>query len=445
MEKSIINAPEIKEAETGFSGAAILIVDDEKNILSSLNRLLRPQGYRVYLAESGQEGLNILEQTDIDLVISDMKMPGMDGAEFLGFVARKWPECIRMLLTGYADLASTVKAVNEGKIYKYLSKPWEESDFLISVTNALRYRFLETERERLLLLTKQQNEELTELNNNLEHRVRERTAELNQAMQKLEQANLQMRKNYLATVKTFSSIVELRGGPVTGKGRKAAEIAVSIAKNFNLTADNIQNVMIAGLLHELGKLGLTDEIIKMPYNTLSAEDKRKFNTYPVIGEAALMSLDSLHEASKLIRSHREYYNGSGFPDQLKQEDIPLGSRILTVVADYLSMVNGTFTKEQFSKSQIRDFIWFNRGKLYDPRVVEEFLKVLGDELQRKEPEFLPIKSSGLQEGMILAKDLVSEDGVLLLAEGHLVTESMIQRIQYFERSTESDVIIYILK
>jgi len=106
----------------------ILFVDDERAILSSLRRLFRSSGYKVHIANSGAEGIALLEQYPIDLVVSDMRMPEMDGAAFLSTVAEQWPKTVRMLLTGYAEVSSAIDAINQGKISRYLTKPWDDSD-----------------------------------------------------------------------------------------------------------------------------------------------------------------------------------------------------------------------------------------------------------------------------------------------------------------------------
>ena len=129
--------------------ASLLFVDDERNILSSMKRLFRPLGYHIHLASSGAEGLEILEREDIDLIVSDMRMPEMNGAEFLERAAQQWPNAMRILLTGYSDLGSTVAAVNKGKIYRYVSKPWEDQELVLAVQHALERKNLEDEKKRL--------------------------------------------------------------------------------------------------------------------------------------------------------------------------------------------------------------------------------------------------------------------------------------------------------
>src|SRR5471030_3391307 len=146
----------------------LLCVDDEPNILSALRRLFRARGYRVLLAEGGAEGLRILEQESVDLVISDMRMPEMDGAHFLAQVRARWPDTMRLLLTGYSDIQSIQDAINCGEIYRYITKPWDDNDMLLLVRHALERRALEQDKQRLEALTLRQNAQLKALNENLE-------------------------------------------------------------------------------------------------------------------------------------------------------------------------------------------------------------------------------------------------------------------------------------
>ena len=143
---------------------SLLLVDDEASILSSLRRLLRPSGYRVHTAESGAAGLEVLAREDIDLIISDMRMPEMDGARFLEEARKRWPQVSRILLTGHSDVTSTIAAINRGEIYRYIAKPWDDNDLLLTIRDALERSRLKAENIRLLALTQTQNDELWRLN-----------------------------------------------------------------------------------------------------------------------------------------------------------------------------------------------------------------------------------------------------------------------------------------
>jgi len=161
---------------TSAQPATLLCVDDEANILSALKRLFRPHGYRVLTALSGEQGLKLLGETGVDLVISDMRMPEMDGASFLEQVRQRWPDTMRILLTGYSDISSTIAAVNRGEIYRYISKPWLDDDVVMVVRQAFELKGLALEKARLVELTRKQNLELAKLNAGLEDIVTQRTA-----------------------------------------------------------------------------------------------------------------------------------------------------------------------------------------------------------------------------------------------------------------------------
>src|SRR5471030_3108938 len=187
----------------------LLCVDDEPNILSALRRLFRARGYRVLLADSGAQALRLLEDETVDLVISDMRMPEMDGAHFLAQVRQRWPATLRLLLTGYSDIQSIQDAINRGEIYRYITKPWDDNDMLLVVRHALERRALEQDKLRLEALAHSQNEQLKALNQNLEAQVEARTGQLKLAHQAALSANDKLKSNFITTIKIFSAMLEM--------------------------------------------------------------------------------------------------------------------------------------------------------------------------------------------------------------------------------------------
>ncbi len=246
----------------------LLFVDDEPSILSSLQRLFRPKGYKILTAESGDAGLAILDAQPVDLVISDMRMPKMDGAQFLEKVREKTPETMRLLLTGYADVTSTINAINKGEIYRHISKPWDDNDIVLIVKKALEHKALRAENQRLLVLTQQQNDELKDLNSGLEKRVQERTAEIEQINSFLNLANGKLKQNFLVSIKVFSGLIELREGAVAGHARRVADMARRIASRMTLPTQVQQDVFVAALLHDIGKIGFSDELLSKQVSKL---------------------------------------------------------------------------------------------------------------------------------------------------------------------------------
>jgi response regulator RpfG family c-di-GMP phosphodiesterase len=435
--------------------ARILCVDDEQNILSSLRRLLRGEGYQIFVAEGGQAGLDLLAVESIDLVISDMRMPEMDGACFLEHVRSKWPDTIRILLTGYADVHSILDAINRGEIYRYITKPWHDADFLLTIRHALERKELERDKLRLEAITHQQNEQLRELNANLESKVQTRTQELKTAMDSLLGANQKLKTSFLTSIKIFSSLIEMRDSSLAGHSRKVADLARRIANKMGLNANETQEIFIAGLLHNIGKIAFSDDLLAMPVNTMNAENLGKYRKYPTRGEQLLMPLEDLQETAKIIRAQQERFDGEGYPDHLSGFNVPLGSRILAIAGDYFNLQIGTLLQRKLRPEEAHVVIMQNSGKRYDPLVAKAFDELLHG-VSAVATESAPVKNSNgvgvekvvgtgdLRPGMIISQDIISRDGYLLLSADHTFDEKMIRQIREFEASPAgSPLIIHI--
>jgi len=296
-------------ADAPLAEWSVLCVDDEPNVVSALRRLFRGTGYRVLTATSGAEALEVFARDSVDLIISDMRMPGMDGAQLLEEVRARWPATTRMLLTGYADVQSSMAAINRGEVYRYLTKPWNDDEILTTVNAAFERQALEREKRRLEVLTRQQAAALRELNAGLEGKVAARTAELQQASDKL-------KRNYLNSIKAFSHLIELRGGHFVGHARRTAELARRTARAMGLPDAEQQEVFIAGLLHDIGQIGLPDAVLTRSVPRLSDEESALYRRHPAMGEQALLALDDMQPVATLIRAHHERHDGRGFPDGL---------------------------------------------------------------------------------------------------------------------------------
>lgn len=408
--------------------ATILCVDDEANILSALRRLFRPTGYRVLIANGGAEGLALLEAENgaVDVVISDMRMPEMDGARFLAQVKARWPRPARILLTGYADIESTVAAINQGEIYRYIAKPWNDGEVLLTVRDVLDRQSLEREKTRLEALTQAQNEELKTLNASLEDKVRARTEELRRANDKL-------KTGFMTSIRVFANLIELREGRMAGHSRRVADLARRIAKHMGLAPWEVQDVFLAGLLHDIGKIGIPDHLLNKPEPQMSADERGLWRKHPAKGEQALMALEDLRGAARLIRSHHERYDGQGYPEGLSGLIIPMGARILALANDYDGLREGNLTGRRQDEQEARQYLLQGKGKRYDPQVVEAFLSFSGGakEVQATDLALVP---ADLKPGMVLSRDFISREGVLLLATDYILDEGLIRQISDYERA-----------
>ena len=417
---------------TSETAETLLLVDDEPGILSSLRRLLRSSGYTILTAESGKAGLEILEQTPVDLVISDMRMPEMDGARFLELVRARWPETTRILLTGYSDVTSTIDAINRGEIFRYIAKPWDDNDLTLVVRDALERKRLQSENSRLLALTQAQNDELKDLNGNLENKVRQRTSEIEQINSFLNLTNDQLKQNFFVSIKIFSSLMELRGSTMAGHSRRVAELTRKLAAKFTANPHEQQDIFFAALLHDIGKIGFPDHLLDLPVSRMNSEEFALYRKHPVVGATALIPLEELKEAAEIVRAHHERFDGQGFPDGLVGLAIPLGARILAVVSDYDALQIGTMAEKRMGPDDAKATLAHSRGKRYDPVVLDAFVELLGG-LSEEQAPVRSVSYLDLQPGMVLAHDLLSRDGMLLLSADFVLDAGLIKHIQDYVR------------
>lgn len=423
------------------AGFTVLAVDDEPNIVSALRRTLRPRGFNVHTALSGAEGLALLETTPVDVIISDMRMPQMTGAEFLHASRAKQPEAVRILLTGYADITSTIEAVNHGEIFRYISKPWDDETLLSVLHDGLERKRLARERDQLLELTRQQNEQLQGYAEQLEQKVRERTAELQAANDGLQAANARVKSDFQGTIKVLSTILENRPGGADGCSRKVAELVRRLGPKVGLEGEALQDTVFAALLEDLGKLTFPEAWLTTPLHGLTPRNRDAFMQHPLHAESYLMSLSSLRGAAQVLRSLYERFDGKGVPDGLEGEAIPLGARVLRVASEYERLRSGQIELRSFRQDEAVKWLRNGCAGRFDPRIVNAFLEVLAS---GGTSATVTLEVEQLKPGMVLARDLTVRSGVLLLPKDHVLDDLMIRRLEAFQRrvDTSLDVTVY---
>lgn len=425
---------------------SVLFVDDESNILSSLKRLVKPLGVECLTANSGAEGLAILEQRNVDLIISDMRMPEMDGAVFLTLAKEIQPNSTRMLLTGFADMDSTISALNDGEISRYISKPWNDQELTQIIHEGLKIKRLEREKQTLIELTQRQNDELLDLNKNLEAKVESRTKQIRESSQKLDQAYTELRNSYDSFVRVFSSFINARTVLRRAESETLAKLAKKMAQALKLNEDIVQATYYAALLHQIGKASFSDELLSKAETELSDEDKSLFVQYPVVGETALTAIHGFEKTSLLIRNHTEYFDGTGYPDGLSGNKIRSGARILRAARDYIALQTGLIDGEATTAERALEIIEEGSGTLYDPIVVKclkHFHKdfvvsaLYSDEVRTPANRLLP--------GMRLTRDVHSSSGLLLLSKGYELSEDMIGKLMDLEEAEGSKFEIHVAR
>jgi putative nucleotidyltransferase with HDIG domain len=410
----------------------LLLVDDEESITKALQRLFRKEGYETHTALSGQEGLEVLKEAKepFSLIISDQRMPGMTGAQFLEKAKKIFPNAKRILLTGYSDMDAIVDAINKGEIHRYLAKPWNDDDLLIQTRQILEQMELE-----------------------------ERT-------QKLE-------SSVLNAIRLLSSLVEILNPKLGEHMKQVAPLAREIAEEYGMEKEQLDQIEIAGMLHDIGLLGAPERIMEKDPDEMNERERYMFNQHPEIGQICLQSVESLDQVGAIVLAHHEHYDGSGFPNGLIADEIPLGARIISVVADCCQLMRTwpTDINEIMEKARkyigpsVKDILITDRKELinditskilllrvtqkYDPDVVMKLVKKLEpDEEERKKQQRLrdivALHFNDLKEGMVLGKNLRTMDGRLVITRGTTLNELLIPSIQRLGEGNVLEGSVYVI-
>ena len=414
----------------------ILFVDDEENILRSLQRLFMDEEVEVFTASSGAKGLEILaREKEVGVIVSDQRMPEMTGVDFLEKSKAISPQSIRILLTGYADVNAAIDAINRGGTFRYLNKPWNDDELVQVVKGALQMYRLLAENKRLAAIVKKQNAELKKWNTELEVIVQEQTMELQKSYDSLRAINSRLRVNFKNTIVAFSGLIELRDKRMRTHSRNVAEVSVNVAKQLGMESEARETLMVAALLHDIGKIGIPDIMLARETEQMNFAEREEYLQHPVRGQAAIDRIEELREAGLIIRSHHENYDGSGFPDGLKKADIPLGARIIALT-DYLDK-KIRYAMGATGFELMRKEMDLQKGTLFDPKLIPvvfeqaaAFYKKIRPRTDHIEIELLP---DDLQEGMEASRDVFSGTGILLLTKGTVLAKPSIMLLKrYYE-------------
>ncbi len=362
----------------------VLFVDDEVNILKALQRLLRVEDMNVLCASRASEALELLEKHPTQVVVSDQRMPEMAGVDFLAQVRERYPDMVRMMLTGYTEMTIAVDAINRGEIYRLITKPWNDDELRATIRQAFDHADLKAEIKRLNQVSREQNFKLQDMNRNLEGKVRDRTKQL-------AEKHYQLRTAYVQTIRALAEAVDAKDAYTRGHSERVGVYASKIAREMNFAKDFIERVYIAGLLHDVGKIGVRDAVITKP-DRLTPEEYEEIKKHPEIGARILEPVDFLKDVAPCVRHHHEWYDGStrGYPDRLRGDQIPLPSRIILVADTVEAMTSDRPYRKALSLEAVVSEVHKYSGTQFDPKVTKSFLSLLereGEGFIKKDQKF----------------------------------------------------------
>lgn len=293
----------------------ILFVDDEENILKALKRALIDEKYSCFFANNAKEGLEIVKNKKIDIVISDMRMPEVDGLSFLRQVQEFSADIIKIILSGQADMYQLIDIINTIDIFKFILKPWDVDETLKPVI------------DKAIVQSKLIKENI-ELNEKLAENLKELEVKhfrLQKVTESLEDSD--------SIIMTIANAVEAKDMVTNGHVNRVAYWAQKIGERLELSDNEMDFLRKGAMLHDIGKIGIPDGILNKP-GALTSEEFDIMKTHTIIGENIIKSLKSFQDIKSMIRHHHEKLNGTGYPDGLKDSEIDIFTRIVAIVDIY---------------------------------------------------------------------------------------------------------------
>jgi response regulator RpfG family c-di-GMP phosphodiesterase len=420
----------------------LLCVDDEPAILKSLQRVFISQPYQLELAASGQQALEVMQKQRVQVIISDMRMPEMNGAEFLAKAAQMQPDCYRILMTGYADLASTVQAINLGKIHRYVQKPWNNHELQTLVEEGLEmYRLIRANKQLTAQVAKQ-NQELKALNHNLEEMVQHRTAQLKKTLTQLKTLVQQLETDHKATLEVLYNIIS-NDPALSGEfALNVSQTCLALGRQLGFERQQRQTLRQAGLFCELGKIGLPNSVKTTPFYKLSSLERFQYLQHPQYAEDILAPALHLGPVREAISQQYERFNGSGEPAKKIGIDININARVLAVARDFWMYIFQRMTPQLHTYEQALEQIRRQQGTWYDPEVVIALSTLIHTGMRVGSDQIHSgLTVAELQPGMHLQHNLYNNKKLLLLPKGSKLSAATIDSLQRYEVKHKETLVV----
>lgn len=315
----------------------ILIVDDEPDNLQLLYRTLR-RDYDVTKAQNPLVALDILKNENFHCILSDHKMPDMDGVEFLKHAAEINEDTIRLLVTAYSDVEILMNAINYAKIYRYIKKPYSPDELLHTVQLSLEYYQLKEDNKKLIY---------------------------------------NMKDLFSGTINAIMDALDSKDSYTLGRSRRVAFYTSKIISHMNLSKSDKAIIELAALLHDIGMIGVKEDILHKS-DSLTNDEIDEIRRHVFYSVKILEDIKQLDKVTDIIKYHHEFYNGKGYPYEIKGEEIPLGARIIAIADAYDALVSFRPYRDGLTSKEAIDRIEEKRGEQFDPEILDIFKAIIDE-------------------------------------------------------------------
>lgn len=423
----------------------VLYIDDDISILKTLNRVLRRPGFQLTEVNEPRKAVELIKEQHFDIIISDLKMPEIDGAQILEYAFHRQPDCIRILLTGHEDSKDFARAVNSARIFGYIQKPWKNEDVNHLIQDALDKIAAIKERNDLNKKLHIVNRKLRIKGKFLYEQNKIDSIELAQATTVLAMAQAQKEDIQTNTIKVLAQLTAVRVGASKSFVNNLVLAAELMSASFELSDQETDDLIHAAMLYQIGKIGFADALVLKPEEELSKEQERQYHHYPQLGADLLMPIAGMQQTAQIILTHRENINGSGWPQKLTQDDIPFSAQILRVIIAYFEWVDDRQNQHQLTTEDALERLEQYSDKYFNSDLIEPFKKVLSQIGLGVLTLDKSLLLDDIEEQMLLSRDLISETGILLLSKGSVLTKELIQKLEAYQLSKNEKLMLHVLQ
>ena len=334
----------------------ILVVDDDQYVRSSLISILKTADFEVMESDTVEKSIACLETEFVGLIILDIKLPGRSGFDLLDHVRENYPTIETILVSAYADFEMATTAMEKGA-YDFIAKPFHAYNVLMAVRRAM-------EKRNLLLQSR-------DLQGNLEKKIKEQAL----AVRIHGEEKIQLLNNMIMS---FVHTLEAKDKYTEGHSRRVADNALLIAQRLGLSPREQEDIHLAGLFHDIGKIGIQESVLNKD-GKLTAEEYDTIKTHVMIGVKILGQIPQFNRITRMVRAHHEFFDGTGYPDGVQGMQIPIGGRILSICDAYDAMTSDRPYRKKLSMDQAASILIRNRGTQFDHKLVGVWLRCIGYE------------------------------------------------------------------
>ncbi len=417
----------------------LLLLDDEVEILNALKRVLRKQ-YEIFSFAQPAQAIAALSENDFAIIISDMKMPIMDGATFLAKAREISPQSIRILLTGYSDMDSTARAINEGNIFSYVSKPWNNDDLKQLLDNATEHYLLKKENQALTEKLTLANEQLTEFNANLELKVKQRSQALAQSNTKLKNSIQKHRSMFQQVLDMIALIIEDRTKDQLGHNKRVAIHSKLLAEQLNWDRASVTNTYIAALVHDVGKVAISDDLLVQAEYNLDQTELNEYRQHAQAGADIIQQLPQLQTIANIVR-----HQFTNMPNKNQElVECPQESRVIRLVTDYDKLLQGLKTGEKMTHEEAFKYLNDNTDYMYDQSLLAPYAQLIKKipDMEISELDY-SLSAENLEQGMSISANILNKNGGVLLAKDAILTSNIIEKLKLYELENDFQLSIYV--